>query len=169
MIIQSQEITTPQYKFFRVAVFLLFINAMYPWPVWEVKLPIAAIIAFIASWYIFLDKKHYIKGERESKIILIAYLLLALWFYRNFTIWGILGHAIAAFPTIMIFFLKKEYKYDLLLELCKDDYFRLIGFYKKIYDKINISLVFSGVLLTIIASRLDFSNLSQVNSNGLLI
>ena len=50
--------------------------------------------------------------------------------------------------------LNKEYKYDLLLELCKDDYFRLIGFYKKIYDKINISLVFSGVLLTIIASRL---------------
>ena len=57
----------------------------------------------------------------------------------------------------------KEYNYELLLKLCRDDYFRLIDFYKKVYDKINITLVFSCALLTIIVSGLDFSSLLQIN------
>lgn len=44
-----------------------------------------------------------------------------------------------------------------LLDSCVQDYQRLQESYNQIYDKINVALVFAGVVLTIMLSSLDFS------------
>ena len=44
-----------------------------------------------------------------------------------------------------------------LLESCFQDYQRIQDNYNKIYEKINIALAFSGVILTIMLGAFDFS------------
>lgn len=44
-----------------------------------------------------------------------------------------------------------------LLDSCVQDYQRLQDNYNKIYEKINIALAFSGVILTIMLGTFDFS------------
>ena len=44
-----------------------------------------------------------------------------------------------------------------LLESCFQDYQRLQENYNKIYEKINVALAFTGVILTIMLSSFDFS------------
>ncbi len=45
----------------------------------------------------------------------------------------------------------------MLLESCIQDYQRLQENYNKIYEKINIALAFTGIVLTIMLGSLDFS------------
>ena len=44
-----------------------------------------------------------------------------------------------------------------LLDSCFQDYQRIQDNYNKIYEKINIALAFSGVILTIMLEAFDFS------------
>ena len=44
-----------------------------------------------------------------------------------------------------------------LLDSCFQDYQRILDNYNKIYEKINIALAFSGVILTIMLGAFDFS------------
>ncbi len=48
------------------------------------------------------------------------------------------------------------YKTNLLLKVCEDEYFRIINFYIKIFDKVNITLVFLAALLTVVTKQVDF-------------
>lgn len=45
----------------------------------------------------------------------------------------------------------------LLQEACFEDYKRVIETYNKIYDKINIALAFSGVILLVILGNFDYT------------
>lgn len=53
---------------------------------------------------------------------------------------------------------------ELMLSVCSEDYQRTQENYNKIYEKINIALVFSGVVLTIMLNNLDFYTAEQLTS-----
>lgn len=54
--------------------------------------------------------------------------------------------------------LKERYpSATLLQEACLEDYKRVIETYNKIYDKINIALAFSGVILLVILGKFDYT------------
>ena len=55
-----------------------------------------------------------------------------------------------------------------LLDRCFQDYQRIQDNYNKIYEKINIALAFSGVILTIILGTFDFSP-AKFNVNNMKI
>lgn len=46
---------------------------------------------------------------------------------------------------------------ELVLKLCYEDYKRVIETYDKIYNKTNIALAFTGVLLLVIIGELDYT------------
>lgn len=55
-----------------------------------------------------------------------------------------------------------------LLDSCFQDYQRIQDNYNKIYEKINIALAFSGVILTIMLGAFDFSP-AKFNVNNMKI
>ena len=63
---------------------------------------------------------------------------------------------------------KKRYvKYpaaEISQQACYEDYRRLIDTYDKIYEKINITLAFCGVILLVILSNFDYTYLSNMCS-----
>ena len=55
---------------------------------------------------------------------------------------------------------KNEYpSAKLLVEACFQDYMRLQENYNKLYDKLNVALAFSGVVLTLVLGTFDFKPL----------
>ena len=57
---------------------------------------------------------------------------------------------------------------EMLQQACHDDYFRLIDTYDKIYEKVNVTLAFCGVILLVILGSVDytcFSKLCKAQSN----
>lgn len=52
----------------------------------------------------------------------------------------------------------------LLQEACLEDYKRVIETYNKIYDKINIALAFSGVILLVILGDFDYTLFFNIGS-----
>ena len=57
---------------------------------------------------------------------------------------------------------------EMLQQACHDDYFRLIDTYDKIYEKVNVTLTFCGVILLVILGSVDytyFSKLCKAQSN----
>lgn len=60
---------------------------------------------------------------------------------------------------------RTENKYpsaEMLQQACHDDYFRLIDTYDKIYEKINITLAFCGVILLVVLGSLDYTCVSKL-------
>ena len=66
---------------------------------------------------------------------------------------------------------KKKIQYpsaELVQQACFEDYCRLINTYDKIYDKVNITLTFCGVILLVILGSVDYTwiaDISKTNSN----
>lgn len=51
---------------------------------------------------------------------------------------------------------------EMLQQVCHDDYFRLIDTYDKIYEKVNVTLAFCGVILLVILGSVDYTYLSKL-------
>lgn len=57
---------------------------------------------------------------------------------------------------------------EFLQQVCSDDYHRLINTYDKIYEKVNITLAFCGVVLLVILGSVDYTYigvLHKIQSN----
>lgn len=56
---------------------------------------------------------------------------------------------------------------ELLQEACRDDYLRLINTYDQIYNKVNMAIVFCGVILIVIINSFDTRIISKIiNDQG---
>lgn len=68
---------------------------------------------------------------------------------------------------------KKYPSAELLQSSCYEDYMRLINTYDRIHDKINISLAFVGLIITVIIRNCDYTILQRIystkNSSELLV
>lgn len=53
---------------------------------------------------------------------------------------------------------------EMLQQACQDDYFRLIDTYDKIYEKINVTLGFCGVVLLVILGSLDYTSIFKISN-----
>lgn len=51
---------------------------------------------------------------------------------------------------------------ELVQQACFDDYRRLIDTYDKIYEKVNISLAFCGIVLLVILGSVDYTYISAI-------
>ena len=51
---------------------------------------------------------------------------------------------------------------ELLQGTCYEDYRRVLDTYDKIYEKVNIALAFSGVILLVIVSNFDYTIIRQI-------
>lgn len=51
---------------------------------------------------------------------------------------------------------------EMLQQVCQDDYFRLIDTYDKIYEKINVTLAFCGVVFLVILGSLDYTSILKI-------
>lgn len=51
---------------------------------------------------------------------------------------------------------------EMLQQACQDDYLRLIDTYDKIYEKINVTLAFCGVVLLVILGSLDYTSIFKI-------
>jgi len=53
---------------------------------------------------------------------------------------------------------------ELLQTACYEDYKRLIDTYDKIYEKVNIALVFCGIILIVILSNFDYTIIRRIST-----
>ena len=51
---------------------------------------------------------------------------------------------------------------EMLQQVCQDDYFRLIDTYDKVYEKINVTLAFCGVVFLVILGSLDYTSILKI-------
>lgn len=51
---------------------------------------------------------------------------------------------------------------ELLQNICYEEYRRVLGTYDKIYEKVNIALAFSGIILLVVMSSFDYTIICRI-------
>lgn len=108
-----------KYKLFRLGLFLLFLNSMYPWPMWFWKIPYVPIFACLSAIPIILNKKYYFANNRGKHAYLFVFVLFLLWSFRSLSFFGIVGQIISIVPIICVLSLKTQYMVDIIRFITK--------------------------------------------------
>ena len=102
------------YRLYRLGIFLLFINSMYPWPMWSWKVPVFPIISFLLTIPIFSKRELFSSSSKSVPILIGACIVYFVWTFRYLTFFGIIGQFFIVVPTISVITLKNQYKTDLI-------------------------------------------------------